>query len=153
MPRIKRVGHIVLSVKDFDACLKFYNEVLGMEVVAARPERRQAFLSFGTQHHDIALFGAPEEADRGQAGMHHLAMLIDGGIDELSELCRQMIDRGGQFDHLSDHGMTKSAYFKDPDGNMLEVYCDTMTTEEGMAYLQEDHGGRQPLTLEGVTVG
>ena len=85
--------------------------------------------------------------------MHHLAMLIEGGIDELNELCRQMIDRGGQFDHLSDHGMTKSAYFKDPDGNMLEVYCDTMSAQEGMAYLQGGHGGAQPLTLEGVTVG
>ena len=153
MARINRVGHIVLSVKDFDASLKFYNEVLGMEVVAARPERRQAFLSFGTQHHDIALFGAPEEADRGKVGMHHLAMQIEGGIDELNELCRQMKDRGGQFDHLSDHGMTKSAYFKDPDGNMLEVYCDTMTAQEGMAFLQAGNGGTKPLILEGVTVG
>ena len=153
MARINRVGHIVLSVKDFDASLKFYNGVLGMEVVAVRPERRQAFLSFGTQHHDIALFGAPEEANRGKVGMHHMAMQIEGGVGELNELCRLIIDRGGEIDHLSDHAITKSAYFQDPDGNMLEVYCDTMSAQEGMEYLQGSHGGAKPLSLEGVPVG
>ena len=45
MAKINRVGHVVLSVRDFDASVKFYSDALGMEVMVLRPERRQAFLS------------------------------------------------------------------------------------------------------------
>ena len=59
MPRINKVGHVVLNVKDVETSVKFYTEALGMEVMRLR-ENSAAFLSFGTQHHDIALFKAPE---------------------------------------------------------------------------------------------
>ena len=57
MPRINKVGHVVLNVKDVETSVKFYTEALGMEVMRLR-ESSAAFLSFGTQHHDIALFKA-----------------------------------------------------------------------------------------------
>jgi catechol 2,3-dioxygenase len=153
MARINKVGHIVLSVKDFDGCLKFYSEVLGMEVMALRAERKQAFLSFGTQHHDIALFGAPEGAERGKVGMNHMAMQIDGGLEELNQLYQQLLDHGAQIDHLSNHGITESVYFLDPDGNRLEIYCETMTPEAGKEYIRNQGGTTQPLVLEGVKAG
>ena len=153
MAKINRVGHVVLSVRDFDASVKFYSDVLGMEVVAARPERRQAFLSFGTQHHDIALFGAAEEAERGKLGMNHMALQIEGGLDELNELYQRLLDGGAEIDHLTDHGMTKSVYFLDPDGNKLEIYCDTMAPEDGKEYIRNTGGRGGPLVLEGVKTG
>ena len=38
----------------------FYTKALGLEVVDLKENHRAAFLSFGSQHHDIALFAAPE---------------------------------------------------------------------------------------------
>ena len=52
-----KVAHVVLAVADVARSKAFYRDVLGMEVTSDRPEHGPAaFLSFGTQHHDIALF-------------------------------------------------------------------------------------------------
>ena len=76
MPRINKVGHVVLNVKDVETSVKFYTEALGMEVMRLR-ESSAAFLSFGTQHHDIALFKAPEGAEMGNLGLNHIAFQIE----------------------------------------------------------------------------
>ena len=44
MPRINKVGHVVLNVKDVETSVKFYTEALGMEVMRLR-ESSAAFLS------------------------------------------------------------------------------------------------------------
>jgi catechol-2,3-dioxygenase len=64
MASINKVGHVVLNVADVATSVAFYTQVLGMEVMRLR-EGSAAFLSFGTQHHDIALFKAPEGAAMG----------------------------------------------------------------------------------------
>ena len=78
MAKINKVGHVVLNVKDVDASVQFYTKALGMEVMRLR-EGNAAFLSFGTQHHDIALFKAPEGAEMGTLGLNHIALQIAGG--------------------------------------------------------------------------
>ena len=59
MPRVNKVGHVVLNVKDVDESIQFYTDALGMELMSHNTERHMAFLSFGDQHHDIAVFKAP----------------------------------------------------------------------------------------------
>ena len=53
----KRVGHLVLNVKDQDASTKFYTEVLGFEIAIEQPGFG-TFLTCGKIHHDLALFQA-----------------------------------------------------------------------------------------------
>jgi catechol-2,3-dioxygenase len=149
--RINKVAHVVLNVKDIEASLKFYSEAMGMEVVTYRPERRMAFLGFGTQHHDIALFEVAKDAERGKLGLNHIAFQIDGGVEELTTLYQRLLKQHVPIDHLSDHGISKSVYFLDPDGNRLEIFCETLATvEEGKEYLRTNRAGANPLTLEGV---
>jgi catechol-2,3-dioxygenase len=137
MARINRVGHVVLHVKDVEACVKFYTEALGMEVMRLR-EGNAAFLSFGTQHHDIALFKAPEGAAMGALGLHHIAFQIDGGDTELRQLYGRLVQHGARIDHTTDHGMTHSVYFFDPEGNRLEIFCEMMDPEAGREHMR--HG-------------
>jgi catechol 2,3-dioxygenase len=136
MARINKVGHVVLNVTDVEASAKFYTEALGMEVMRLR-EGNAAFLSFGTQHHDIALFKAPEGAERGQLGLNHIALQIDGGEMELRQLYGRLVQQGAKVDFTTDHGMTHSVYFFDPDGNRLEIFCETMTPEAGRQHMRE----------------
>ena len=93
MARINKVGHVVLNVKDVEASVKFYTEALGMEVMRLR-EDSAAFLSFGTQHHDIALFKAPEDAEMGTLGLNHIAFQIEGGETELRQLYGRLVQHG-----------------------------------------------------------
>lgn len=136
MARINKVGHVVLSVKDVEASAKFYAEALGMEVMRLR-EGNAAFLSFGTQHHDIALFKAPEGAEKGQLGLNHIAFQIEGGETELRQLYGRLIQHGTKVDYTTDHGMTHSVYFFDPEGNRLEIFCDVMDPEAGRKHMRE----------------
>jgi catechol 2,3-dioxygenase len=136
MARINKVGHVVLNVKDVAASVKFYTEALGMEVMRLR-EGNAAFLSFGTQHHDIALFKAPEDAEMGKRGLNHIAFQVDGGETELRQMYGRLVQHGAKVDYTTDHGMTHSVYFFDPDGNRLEIFCDVMDPESGMQYMRE----------------
>jgi len=143
MVQVNKVGHVVLSVKDPEKSAKFYSEVLGMEIVSYNEERRSAFLSFGTQHHDIALFCAPIESVRGQIGLNHIAFQINGGVEELHFLHERLLAYGAIIDRTSDHGITTSVYFFDPDGNRIEVFCEMMDPEEGLNYMRNRGSTRE----------
>ena len=121
MPKVNKVAHIVLAVKDVMVSVKFYTEVLGMEAVDLKENHKACFLSFGTQHHDIAVFEATEGAERGGIGLDHFAMQIEGGIPELNHLKQRLEEMGVTVTHTTDHTITKSVYFLDPDGNQLRV--------------------------------
>jgi catechol 2,3-dioxygenase len=136
MAKINKVGHVVLNVKDVEASVNFYREALGMEVMRLR-EGNAAFLSFGTQHHDIALFKAPEGAEPGTLGLNHIALQIEGGETELRQLYGRLIQHGAKIDRTTDHGMTHSVYFFDPDGNRLEIFCEMMEPEVGRHHMRE----------------
>ncbi|MBM3226364.1 MAG: hypothetical protein FJZ47_21585 [Candidatus Tectomicrobia bacterium] len=135
MARINKVGHVVLNVKDVAASAQFYADVLGMEVMLLRGENA-AFLSFGTQHHDIALFKAPEGAEMGGLGLNHIAFQIAGGETELRQLYGRLVQHGTKVDYTTDHGMTRSVYFFDPEGNRLEIFCEAMDPEGGRDYMR-----------------
>lgn len=140
MARINKVAHVVLDVKDFEASTKFYVEALGMEVVAYNPELRWAFLSFGDQHHDIAVFQAPERFEHSELGLNHIAMEIEGGVEGLNQLHQRLVDCGARIENIIDHGLTKSVFFFDPDGNRLELMCNVMEPEDAKERLRKRHG-------------
>ena len=54
-----------------------------MEVIKGR-EGNFAFLSFRTQHHDIAPFKAPEGAEMGTLSLNHITFQIEGGETKLN---------------------------------------------------------------------
>ena len=151
MARVNKVGHVVLNVRDLDASIKFYTEGLGMELMAHNQERRNAFLSFGTQHHNIALFTAPEGAERGELGLNHIAMQIEGGEAELGQIYGRLVNAGARIDRTTDHVVTRSVYFFDPDGNRLEIFCEMMQPEEGMQFVRDGRATGRPLEIEPVS--
>ncbi|MFP5321136.1 MAG: VOC family protein [Acidimicrobiia bacterium] len=144
---ITELNHAVLYVRDVDVAVGFYRDVLGFRVVDEMPGRA-AFLRAGgsSNHHDLGLFavgaGAPHPP-RGATGLYHLAWRV-GSLEELAR-ARQVLADAGALRGQSDHGVSKSLYAADPDGNELEV----------MYLLPEDEWGEyatravvQPLDLD-----
>src|SRR4029450_6864577 len=78
MARIKKVGHVVLGVRDPARSIKFYTEALGMELVNVLDEMQMAFFSFGERDHDIAVIKVPDEQPVGSSGLAHTALEIEG---------------------------------------------------------------------------
>lgn len=154
MPKVNKVAHVVLAVKDVMASVKFYTEVLGMEAVDLKENHKACFLSFGTQHHDIAVFEAPEGAERGQIGLNHFAMQIEGGISELKVLKQKLEDMGATITHTTDHIITKSVYFLDPDGNQLEIFAEGFDEpSEALDFIRQGTYRVKPLELEVPSTG
>jgi len=62
---------------------------------------------------------------------------------------------GVQVDFTAEHFLTKSVYFFDPDGNRLEIFCESMEMAAAKQYLHEARElseMMQPLDLESAPV-
>ncbi len=153
MVKPKRVGHLVLNVRDVEVSERFYTELLGFQVAMKMQQPHATFLTCGKIHHDLALFQAPQGAEpvkAGQLGLNHFAVQI-ADLDELKELYQVLKDNGVQVDRAVDHNVTASLYFFDPDGNRIEFFFNkTATAEEGLAMMYNNWVRNTPLVLEEV---
>jgi catechol 2,3-dioxygenase len=128
----ERIAHVVLKVRDLERSRKFYTETLGMQVMKDVSEIKAVFLSFnGQDHHEIALFqiGSQAEGPRmNQVGLLHCAFRLRSE-EELRAAYQELKEKGVPVTFTVNHGVTKSVYFRDPDDNELEVYCDNNPEE------------------------
>jgi catechol 2,3-dioxygenase len=145
----RKVGHVVLKVRDIKRAEQFYTEVLGFEVVTRLKRPRGVFFSLGEQHHDIAVLEVPSDADvvkENQVGLHHVALQV-GSFAELQECYRTLKANNVTITATIDHSITKSIYFLDPDGNGFELYCDV--GEDGLERIRRgDAAAFAPLQLD-----
>jgi catechol 2,3-dioxygenase len=132
MVKAERIGHIVLKVRNLERSRAFYTGVLGMDVMMEIPAIPGVFLATDRRdHHEIALFevGAAAEGVRSdQIGLAHVAFRLR---DEraLRAAYEEFKEKHVPISFTVDHGVTKSIYFRDPDGHELEVYCDNSPEE------------------------
>jgi catechol 2,3-dioxygenase len=121
-----RIGHVHLKVADLERALKFYRDVLGLQLTQ-RFGRSAAFLSAGGYHHHIGLNtwesqgGSPPPA--GSTGLYHLAILYPTR-SALADALRRLMAAGIALEGASDHGVSEALYLRDPDGNGVELYYD-----------------------------
>jgi len=120
---VTELNHAVLYVRDVPLAVGFYRDVLGFVVVDEMPGRA-AFLRAGgsTNHHDLGLIAVGAAAPRpphGATGLYHLAWRV-GSLQELAR-AKEVLATAGALRGQSDHGVSKSLYAADPDGNEFEV--------------------------------
>lgn len=146
----KVIGHIVLNVADVERSTQFYRDIVGFELARIRPDRSGAFLTCGVVHHNLALFKAPagaQPAKKGQIGLNHFAFQVED-YKALQAAHERLTSANAVIDHIVDHGMTRSVYFLDPDGLMMELYCNTFDTEEeGLAFMKATPGQATPMDI------
>jgi catechol 2,3-dioxygenase len=127
-----RIGHVVIKVRSLERSRRFYTEVLGLELMKELPEVKMIFLASNRRdHHELALAevgeraGAPNPSD---IGLAHLAFRLKN-IDDLRAAYRELKEHNVPISFTVNHGVTRSVYFLDPDGNQVEVYVDNPTEE------------------------
>jgi len=130
--KITRVGHLVLRVKDVERSRRFFEEVMGFPVVATN-ERGMVFFSTDVKdnHHMLAIMPAKPGVQMpavDQVGMQHVSFEL-GNFAELQDAWRVFRQHDVKIERTVYHGITKSIYFYDPDGNVLEVYCNVPQDE------------------------
>ena len=122
MTRIRKLGHIVLFVRDPMLSANWYGEVLGMETVVRDTRIPAVFLSCGRRDHDLALFQVPDTRDLGHRDIEHVAFELDGDVNDFKRFHRTLGDKGIKILGVVDHGISYGVYFLDPDGHHLEVF-------------------------------
>ena len=122
---IERVGHVVIKMRDLDAAKGFYRDILGMKITDER-EGFGVFFRFQDYHHDIAVFKVDDNAEapqKNQVGLAHIALVADS-FDTVKAMYHRLKEHDVEIVRTVDHGITQSVYFKDPEGNELELYCE-----------------------------
>lgn len=121
--RIDRLDHVVLTVADIDRTVDFYVRVLEMTPVTFGEGRRA--LSFG--QHKINLHAAGREFEpkalRPAPGSADLCLITTGSLDDaIADLARNEVPiEVGPVRRSGATGPIDSVYFRDPDGNLIEV--------------------------------
>lgn len=123
----ERIGHVVIKVRDVERSKQFFTGVMGLKLMMELPKLKMAFFaSNGRDHHEIACIQVGADADRQHAkqiGLLHIAFRLDDE-EHLKRAYKELKEKDVPIDFTVDHGITKSIYFRDPDGHQLEVYCD-----------------------------
>ncbi len=131
--RIKGLGEVSIRVKDLDAMQKFYEEVLGLEVL----RRDESFVFFkiaegyGGHTQNLALFDMNDlgflenkisEINPERSSLHHIALNIS--LEDF-ESERTRLEGLGLKVRATVHEWlhVRSLYFPDPEGNLLELVC------------------------------
>jgi catechol 2,3-dioxygenase len=149
--RIRKLGHVVLQVRDVERSTKFYTEVFNFRVSDRNPDGG-VFLTAVGDHHTVGLFPSAGEAAAAPAKdavrLHHFAMQV-GSIEELFEIRSYLREHGVPivFEGRRRLGGHTSVEFLDPDGYHLELYCD-MDQVKPDARSRPLAPGPQPRTLE-----
>ncbi len=123
MLNINRIDHLVLTVKDIDETVRFYTSVMGMEKIEFGEGR--IALAFGQQKINLHQLGNEFEpkAQHVGAGSADLCFIIDTpiqqAIDGLAAKGVNILE--GPVYRTGALGKIISAYFRDPDGNLIEV--------------------------------
>jgi catechol 2,3-dioxygenase len=125
-----RIGHVVLKVRDLDRSLAFYRDLLGFKVVSELSNVMIFLAADGQNHHDLALLRVGPQAASAvptAVGLYHVAIQLADW--EAVRAAHGLLAERGLLRGAVDHGVSRSLYTADPDGNEIELYCDAPRSE------------------------
>ena len=122
--RVKGLGEVSIQVRDLDAMHKFYEEVVGLEVLR-RDDGDEGFVFFkvaegyGGHSQNLALFAAKNTLNPQESTLHHIALNV--ALEDF-EAEKMRLEGLGLEIHATVHEWlhVRSLYFYDPEGNHLE---------------------------------
>ena len=121
-----QIGAVHLTIANLDRSLRFYIEVLGLQLQT----RREGTAVLGAGARDLLVLY--ESADAQPAprttGLYHFAILVPSRLD-LARTLRHLAIRRTPMQGFSDHLVSEAIYLADPDGNGIEVYRDRPRAE------------------------
>ena len=111
----------IIAVSDIDRARDFYHDTLGLELES---EFMGQVLSFRTGSTKLVVYRSD------MAGTNKANAVVWGVGDDLEAIVGDLASKGVSFEHYDDmgrsgdihvHGDMKTAWFKDPDGNILHI--------------------------------
>lgn len=122
MPKVTGLGHVGLYVKDPAKMADFYSSFLGLTVTDRADDDRIVFLSArpDVEHHELALTRSDDQTSNPQ----QISFTV-GSLADPRNFYAQIQARGYPLDRVVSHGNAFGCYFRDPEGNRIEIYWHT----------------------------
>ena len=120
-----KLHHVTIKTSRLDEMIDWYGMVIGAKVNFK--DKVAAWTTNDDANHRIAFLAVPglgDDSDKTKHnGMHHCAFEYDSFADLMSSYDR-LRKAGVEPAFCLDHGLTISLYFKDPEGNFVELQSD-----------------------------
>src|SRR5258707_3938996 len=119
-----RLSHVGLYVRDVPKMIDFYTKVLGFVISDAAEDGRITFLSRNpSDHHQVVLV-------RGRQTETEIPMVQQvsfnvGTLANVQRVFKKVRDAECKVIDPRCHGNAWSVYFSDPEGNRIQMFCDT----------------------------
>ena len=147
----RRLGHVNLIVDELKRSTDFYNQVCGLALEFSETGLKANFLGTGHTPHDIGMIECTHGQDRyGRDGhlqipaaaaaniaLNHIAWEMPNEAELVAGYERAR-DAGLDIGRTADHQIAHSIYMRDPDGNMVEFYSDTVEDWRSMLHGEVD---------------
>ncbi|WP_051221257.1 VOC family protein [Eremococcus coleocola] len=120
------LGPVRLNVAGLDRMSRFYQEHLGMDLLASDEKSR----TLGVPSRPLVILNQAEDQVETQAsnGIYHFAILLPSRA-ALGNVLRHFIRMQTPLIGASDHGYSEALYLEDPEGNGIEIYRDKDQSE------------------------
>lgn len=122
-----RFKHFGIHVYDLDAMVDFYCRTFGFVVsdYSVEDHLQIAFLTASPEdHHQVVLIGGRASGVHSKDLLNQISYKADD-LEEVLSVYRRVTTMGLEDIEPVSHGNSWSCYFRDPEGNRQEVYCDT----------------------------
>jgi catechol 2,3-dioxygenase len=120
-----KLHHVTMKTSHLDAMIDWYGKVIGAKVQFR--DQTAAWTTNDAANHRIAFLAVPGLSDDpgkiAHNGMHHTAFEYDS-FDDLMESFDRLRKEGIEPAFSLDHEITISLYYKDPEGNFVELQSD-----------------------------
>lgn len=121
-----KLHHVTIKTKQINEMVAWYGVVIGASVQFM--DASNAWTTNDEANHRVAFLSSPGLSDDPEkarhAGLHHSAFEYDS-FDDLMASFDRMRSQGITPAFCLDHGMTVSLYYRDPDGNFVELQSDS----------------------------
>ena len=135
-----RLHHTAYVTRDMEKTRAFYEDVIGIPLIATWCESDELFGKVRTYCHcffglgdgsALAFFQFADPDDAKQFGppmpespFHHIALHVDAATQEAIEQRIQAAGYTAPDTFVLEHGYCRSVYIKDPNGMLVEFTCD-----------------------------
>lgn len=121
------IGAITLTVKNLITVTAFYRDIVGLGVL----DRHGEECVLGTSERPLVVLRMNRDGhiQPGRPGLYHLALRVPSRGDLAHWLTHYLSLGCPLWQGASDHGVSEAIYLTDPEGNGIEITCDSPRDE------------------------
>ncbi len=139
-----KLAHVVFRTGRLAEMLDWYCTVLEARVAYANDF--VAFLTYDDEHHRVAFanLGATEQPAANTRGLEHVAFTY-ATLGDLLDTYERLKGLAITPYWTINHGPTTSLYYRDPDGNQVELQIDNCSLAEADAFVRSETFAKNPI--------